>query len=926
MKGSKSSSPTSSRRIRKFNPGVKQSDEEVIGQFVVRKRELETILEVLRGNVDSASCQHIMVVGPRGRGKTMLLVRTAVELRTDEQLAGCLFPVRFMEESQEIFNLADFWLEALFHLARETEEQDPGFSRNLRETHGDLSSRWREESLEALARAAVLEAADRLDRKLVLMVENLQSLCENVDEDFGWKLREALQSEPQFMLLASATSRFEGLDDVVQPFFELFRTIGLQPLDRDESRLLWQVVSGDPVSSREIRPLQILTGGNPRLLVIVAEFARHRSLRRLMEGLVTLIDEHTEYFRGHLEVLAKTERRVYVSVIDLWQPSSAGEIAKRARMDVRTVSTMLGRLVDRGALIVEGSGRKRQYAAAERLSSIYYKLRRERDEAAIVENLIHFMVAFYDVGEISEISEQLYLEARESLVLRAGMNRALEKMKPADEVGSNAARDLVKDAADKIDRYYRGIAEQRLQEKIDQAFNEGAWRRVVEIAAEVFTSSEAESLQHSVAFLARIFQMKVFAYQQLGDLRAMMFTCEEMVRICHYSDTPDVQWRVASVLLEKGRSIGESGDLQGAITAYEEVVKQYGASTTPELQWWVAVALDHKGRAKKERGDLEGAVASWDELIERYRASRATDIQYWIAAALISKAEATMKLGDAAGADAIIKSVIKRYSDSSNADLQYWVGAALIDKGRMQSELGDLEGAVASFDEVVKRYGNSDWSNLKRIVAGALIDMGRTKKELGDLVGAMASWDELVLRYGRNEDADLQRFATHAMIEKGWCQAEMGRADEALRSCEQIEKRVRNLPENKSGQFAWQAQCIHALALMARKESVAALHTFCSVYGGFPPDSEVGLNWMVRLVPNLLAAGASERELVAVLLTERAKSSALAPLIVALRERQGETVRASAEVREVADDVKECIEKRVRHWAEAAAGSSAGGS
>ena len=46
-----------------------------------------------------------------------------------------------------------------------------------------------------------------------------------------------------------------------------------------------------------------------------------------MSELVTLIDEHTEYFRGHLEVLAKTERRVYVSVIDLWQPSSASEIA-----------------------------------------------------------------------------------------------------------------------------------------------------------------------------------------------------------------------------------------------------------------------------------------------------------------------------------------------------------------------------------------------------------------------------------------------------------------------------------------------------------------------------------------------------------------------------------------------------------------------
>ena len=102
-------------------------------------------------------------------------------------------------------------------------------------------------------------------------------------------------------------------------FFELFRNICLEPLTTEECRLLWQAVSGDAVSGREIRPLQILTGGSPRLLVIVAGFARHHSLRQLMEELVTLIDEHTEYFRSHLEVLAKTERRVYLAVIDLWQ-------------------------------------------------------------------------------------------------------------------------------------------------------------------------------------------------------------------------------------------------------------------------------------------------------------------------------------------------------------------------------------------------------------------------------------------------------------------------------------------------------------------------------------------------------------------------------------------------------------------------------
>ena len=204
------------------------------------------------------------------------------------------------------------------------------------------------------------------------------------------------------MLLASAASRFKGLDDAEQPFFELFRIVDLEPLTTGECRRLWQAVSGDPVTDREIRPIEILTGGCPRLLVIMAGFARHRSLRQLMEELVTLIDEHTEYFRGHLEVLGKVERRIYLAVIDLWQPSRPGEIAARARMDVRVVSTMLGRLVNRGAVAAAGSGRKRLYAATERLYSIYYKLRRERDEAAVVRNLIHFMAVFYSEGELSD--------------------------------------------------------------------------------------------------------------------------------------------------------------------------------------------------------------------------------------------------------------------------------------------------------------------------------------------------------------------------------------------------------------------------------------------------------------------------------------------------------------------------------------------
>ena len=76
------------RRIRKFSPGTFESDEEVTKQFVVRSGELRTVLDILRGNIESPSCQHVLVVAPRGRGKTMLMARTAAELRTNDEFSA----------------------------------------------------------------------------------------------------------------------------------------------------------------------------------------------------------------------------------------------------------------------------------------------------------------------------------------------------------------------------------------------------------------------------------------------------------------------------------------------------------------------------------------------------------------------------------------------------------------------------------------------------------------------------------------------------------------------------------------------------------------------------------------------------------------------------------------------------------------------
>ena len=750
--------------IRKANPGTFQSDDEVIRQFVVRTRELATVLEVLKTNVDASSCQHVLLVAPRGRGKTMLLARVAAELRTKAPLARHLLPVRFMEDSHEIFDMTDFWLECLFYLAREGAVRDSPIGRELRDTHAALAARLRGEELtEPRARAAVLDAADRLGRKLVFMVENLQNLCADVDEPFGWKLRDVLQSESRIMLLATATSRFAGLDDVDQPFFELFRIERLDRLDREESRRLWHVVSGDPVLEREIRPLQILTGGSPRLLVFVADFARHRSLRQLMEQLVRLIDDHTEYFRSHLEGFAKTERRVYLSTLDLWQPSTPKEITSRARLDVRTVSTMLSRLVHRGAVIAEGEGRRRRYSGAERLYGIYYKLRRERDDAAVVSNLIRFMAVFYSARELEQMTDNLSMEAAQSPSILEGIERAVEVSRSDDAVSRDALA------------IFEQACSQAVAIKSD--FREGLASRIRESGHDEFPNE---------VIVAKALVSKGVRHGHLGDSNAEIATYDQLISRYGDSDSPELQLQVAKALVNKGITQGQLDDSNAEIATYDQLINRYGDSDSPELQLQVARALVNKGITQGQLDDFNAEVATYDQLVSRYGDSDSPELQLRVARALVNKGITQGQLGDSKAAIATYDQLISRYGDSDSPELQLQVAIALFGKGITRSQLGDSKAAIATYDQLISRYGDSDSPELQLQVAIALFGKGITRGQLDDLNSEIATYDQLISRYGDSDSPELRLQVAMALVNKGARHGHLGDSNAEIATYDQL--------------------------------------------------------------------------------------------------------------------------------------------
>ncbi len=388
--------------IKKYNPGF-LTDEELISSFCVRIHEYESILETLHTCTTNANT-HTIVIGPRGSGKTHLLLRIAAQVRRDETLA-CFYPIIFAEESYEVTTCGEFLLECLERLAYQAPEAERD---GLHLSYNDIRNTTEDRVLADRCLGSLLDFADRQGQRLLLIAENLNMLfAEMADPDAGWQLRKLLQTEPRILLLGSATSRFAEIDHRDHALYDLFRVVTLLPLNTSECEVLWRTVSGKLSAHNVIRPLEILTGGNPRLLSIIAHFGAGRSLRELMDNLLDLVDEHTEYFKSHLEILPPQERRIYLALARLWKPASAREVSGLARMNTNQGSALLKRLVQRGAVTeAGGTPRRRQYCLTERLYNIYYLLRRGGAADRMVKALIEFMVCLYSPSDLGDILEE----------------------------------------------------------------------------------------------------------------------------------------------------------------------------------------------------------------------------------------------------------------------------------------------------------------------------------------------------------------------------------------------------------------------------------------------------------------------------------------------------------------------------------------
>ena len=764
---------------RKFNPGF-LNNEELVASYCVRMTEFELLVEVLR-ECTGCSNPHQIVIGPRGSGKTSLLLRVAAEVDLDAALASRFFPVVFAEESYEVATAGEFWLECLTNLATQATRRED--APDLHRTVDELRAIRDDQALSDRCLGALLDFADREDKRLVLLVENLNMLFGDMaDPDAaGWRLRKILQTEPRIIVFASATSRFDEIDNPDRALYDLFRVRTLRPLDRNQCAVLWETVSGRSPAPETIRPLEILTGGSPRLISIVARFGAGLSFRDLMTHLYDLIDDHTEYFKGHLESLPAQERRVYLALAALWKPATTREIADHARLETSTCSAQLARLGERGVVrVAGGSARRKQYYLTERLYNIYYLLRRRRGPDRLVKALIHFMASYYSPPELKDISARMVHDA-------AGLGTEMRSLHRIALAGLVELPSLAEYRDELLAMMPAGFVAVSGRGSVpeDVAQTTAAGMRVDDDRAERSQGSPGESAERA----ARELFKTTAALNVLNRAEDTVEACDEVIRRFGESEIPAVLVWVAKALANKGTTLSELNRPQDALEAYGEVIRRFGRSETPALLDSVATALVNKGAVLGALNRPQDALEACDEVVHRFGKSETPALLDSVAFALVNRGGALVALNCPQDALAACDEVIRRFGKSETPAILERVATALVSKGVALGDLNCPQDALEAYDEVVRRFGKSETPALLERVATALGNRGAALVALNRPQDALAACDEVVRRFGKSETpAILERVAT-ALVNRGGVLGALNRLQDALEASDEVIRR-----------------------------------------------------------------------------------------------------------------------------------------
>lgn len=378
---------------------------------VGRKDMLDDLVEKLKRNAGKRGGQHYLFIGPRGIGKTHFLTLIENAVKTDEVLRQAYTVIRFPEENNRILSFADILLGIIEILGDSTDD------REWRTLYTSLSSIEKDEEIIDTILPKLKHSQKQTGRVLLLLLENLDTMLTDQikrEQDIH-RFRSFLMDSPCATLIGTSPVYFSGLSNIKSPFHDFFDIQVLEDLSEDEmlklirNNLEWE--KRDDLLSRfdtlipKIRSLHIMTGGNPRLTIMLYELIAHDNLLDVKVQFRKLLDQISPFYQDRLKDLAPQERALLETIALMRsEPRTPTAIARHLRKPPQQTSSLLKRMTEAGYLAVSTNPRdkrSRLYRIKEGFFDLWLAMSESRTHRKRLAYLSEFFEMYY-----SELAER----------------------------------------------------------------------------------------------------------------------------------------------------------------------------------------------------------------------------------------------------------------------------------------------------------------------------------------------------------------------------------------------------------------------------------------------------------------------------------------------------------------------------------------